>query len=703
MKPVLKTFLKRSFHLFLGALFALWIAYRSIEYTGIHLPIKMMCLAVAASVVFLSGADLLQGRRQWKWSWWPYPLYLLAGALTSSLFYSRGPDCFQFLEPKIDIVNVLPQGPPESWGQVKLLLNEDCRRGRYISVGDLVNLELKVPKQARLIFSAGIIHGGQGLWTPELRVTAQQRNHPPQRILEAKLAGERHQWFDFSLDLSEWAQENVVITLMIAPPALETEPAAKPYVFLSSPRVLASDPEKSRPNVILVVVDSLRYDAVSRQDGAGHTPLLYQRMKKKGVDFQSHYANSSWTCTSMASLLTSTMPSQVGVVSYDQLYLPENAESVMELVQNAGYQTAGFTTNGLIQGRFNYDQGMDRLCLVGKNIMGWSLSGQRLNQETTRWLEKRQDLPFVLYLHYMDPHYPYLPPLAWHLKAGWRLGPLKYVSSIPQLLISFRPPKMYKYEHRVEVYRTMYRLDVEYWDQCFDELMKKLEELGLDQNTVVILVADHGEEFLDHGNLVHGTSLYNELIHVPLVIFPAGDARPAAIENLTSNLDLAPTVLELLEIPKPGGMLGRSLIKYCQSGGRSFQSLIFPDDHQAVFSELPITQQMMLTREVKLRYMQACITRDFKLIENGPHQDKITVQEFYDLGTDPREKNNLPLPWTLEGETLMAATRDFFGHLPGRIQIPGPPKIISPEGLKEFFSPEALKALQALGYIDTPR
>ena len=152
--------------------------------------------------------------------------------------------------------------------------------------------------------------------------------------------------------------------------------------------------------MILVVVDSLRYDAVTHSRGQGNTPNLYKRSQKNGVDFSRHYSQSSWTCSSVASLLTSRMPIQTGVISIRSRKLPDSEKTIMELANESGYITAGFSANHLISGANNFDQGMDELSYVSLNDeyqiphQGWSNSAEKVGDKALSWIKEHKDLPF---------------------------------------------------------------------------------------------------------------------------------------------------------------------------------------------------------------------------------------------------------------------------------------------------------------------
>jgi arylsulfatase A-like enzyme len=331
-------------------------------------------------------------------------------------------------------------------------------------------------------------------------------------------------------------------------------------------------PPAGTPNVVFVMIDTLRVDEVGAYNpeaaGRRQTPAL-DAFADEGVVFDQAFANASWTRPSVASAFTGRFPSSHGAVAKDDA-LPDAAQTLAELLRAKGYRTAGVVTNYNLAPDFNFQQGFDEyVYLTPRYFLGaddttaklalyqifrlvherWSTGAhdvdryyqdaRRVTDESLAWLDRHSaaepDAPFFLFVQYMDPHDPYFA----HDGSGDVFGHA----------IDPSPP-----HGRRDRILEVYRQEVRFTDEHLGRLLAGLRDRGLLDPSVVLVWSDHGEEFLDHGDWWHGTSLYDELVHVPLVVrLPraaprAGWNRPAArpgshVRGWVSIIDLPWTVL----------------------------------------------------------------------------------------------------------------------------------------------------------------
>ncbi|MEF8789142.1 MAG: sulfatase [Haloarculaceae archaeon] len=327
----------------------------------------------------------------------------------------------------------------------------------------------------------------------------------------------------------------------------------------------------ARPNVLLITVDSLRADAVATDEPA--TPAV-DRLAEEGIVYERAFAQGTFTTLSMPSLFTSRYPSSlppVGVVEDMVGSAVTGVPTLTEALHDAGYATAGFHSNPLLSDPFGFDEGFDTfdsqlplagvprlpgrakiltdklLRLVRKHAY---LPGERLTDRALNWLDRRPgDRPFFCWLHYMDVHGPYQSKsgnaYANKLRAErlWR----KAVASPGDLTDTER-----------ERLRRTYREEVEYTDGCVGRLLDGLRRRGLLEETVCVLTADHGEEFGEHGRYSHPDHLYDEVVHVPLVV-RRPDREPGRADHPVELVDVAPTVLEAVGAEPPAPFAGRRL------------------------------------------------------------------------------------------------------------------------------------------------
>ena len=389
---------------------------------------------------------------------------------------------------------------------------------------------------------------------------------------------------------------------------------------------------EAKPNVILIMVDTLRADHLSCYGGEIETPNLC-RLADEGTTYQG-FSHASWTKPATASLITSTLPSTHNAMSKPSS-LSEDLVLIPEAMQEAGYATGGIVSNVNLAESFGFAQGYDDYYYLGPDyLFGAKESSSKLiiyqlgrqialglfggdqvrfndfyqdskvvNDVAFDWLEERKDDRFFLFLHYMDPHDPYFE----HPYNGEGIARVSMPEPDPDM---------------AERLQALYRGEIEYLDGNFGKLLEKLETLGIYEDTVLVLTADHGEEFAEHGGFWHGLTLYEEQIHVPLLIKWAKQgerAQPGADSGIARLIDVGPTLLALAGIDKPETMQGIDL--------RSPFSMRLEKD-QHVYSE----------EDHEGNVLWSLRTEDEKLIVANPRNPRgLPEREYFDISSDPHE------------------------------------------------------------------
>jgi uncharacterized protein (TIRG00374 family) len=403
---------------------------------------------------------------------------------------------------------------------------------------------------------------------------------------------------------------------------------------LPSPRPLRATLAE-RPNVILVMVDTLRADHLSCYGSELRTPAMCSLSEDGGSRFKA-FSHASWTRPSAATLLTSLLPATHGVMSKPSALSPD-VVLLPELMQGAGYATGGIAANINLAPSFGFDQGYDEyhylapdylagaeessskliLYQIGRAVWFKVKPGLRfgdfyqdsavVNELAFDFLERNRDTRFFLFLHYMDPHDPYFR----HPYDGHGIARVANQHPTPAL---------------VSEMQQLYRGEIEYLDASFARLLDKLRELGLYENTLIVLTADHGEEFQEHGGFWHGLTLYDEQVHVPLLVKWAGDgARPQGdLEgHLVGLLDVAPTILARAGVPVPETLQGVDLALSAQQRPERSRIVFAEEDHEG-------------------NVLRAVRTEDWKLIEANPGNPRgLPPLELFDVGRDPGEQRDL--------------------------------------------------------------
>jgi arylsulfatase len=377
------------------------------------------------------------------------------------------------------------------------------------------------------------------------------------------------------------------------------------------------EPRPRQPNVIIVMADTLRADHLSLFGYARETSPQITALARGGVAFSSAISQAPYTSKSIEALFTGDLPSPATAVSTREL--PGWRETLAEHFRAAGYQTAGFSGNPLVSRATGHAQGFDEFEMESLNYRpATDLFGAALD-----WLSEHDAAqPFFLYVHCMDVHAPYAPPSSDDLwRDGYR-GPVqretssRYVVGIREDgLEAFERESGARFEER-DLARliSLYDASIHFFDRVFAAFIRDLEARGQLRDTVVVLVADHGEEFMEHGSLGHGRTLFDHQLRVPLLIMGPGVPAGVRIDEPVAVADVMPTVLDLAAIPRAADGYGRSLTSLWRGGQRV---------HTAVASLRPSNTTPLL----------AVRTPSAKLVR------EVAGQSLFDLERDPLEQH----------------------------------------------------------------
>jgi choline-sulfatase len=386
-----------------------------------------------------------------------------------------------------------------------------------------------------------------------------------------------------------------------------------------------------RPNVLLLTVDTFRPDRLSGQGNERKTSPHLDRLGEEGVVFEQTMSSSSWTTPGLMSVLTG-LYAPTHAVDVRGKSLRPNTETFATLLGKAGYAVPDILYLSSIPnyqnlGLTNSYTDRDKYLPSGDEVL-------------FRALEAYRDSTFFLYYHYRNLHLPYKPSEAYeHLYTPEGFDRSDFVRdkvetvqnnvTIPQGTVRFDPKDR---EWILGLYDGQIR---EMDETLFKPLAEKLKALGLYENTLVIVTADHGEELLEHGFIGHPStsfkgSAYDELLHIPLIMtYPNGLPKNMRIGQQVQNVDILPTVLDLLKLPIPETLQGRSLMPLIR--GESDEEL--PAFTETTPGGYQATPEMMKTR------IRAMRTSLWKLIHT--HGPGVDTYELYDLKKDPKEYDNV--------------------------------------------------------------
>jgi arylsulfatase A-like enzyme len=317
-----------------------------------------------------------------------------------------------------------------------------------------------------------------------------------------------------------------------------------------------SGPES--PNVVLVVVDTLRADRLSTYGYGRPTSPRLDALAREGTVFEEACSTSSWTWPATASLFTGMLPEEHGVLDRSSAFLTESLTTLAEVLQEAGLTTAAWTANPLIVPDKNFDQGFE----VFDHARGTFRPSRDFMPAALEWLDAIAGTRFFLYLHLVDPHVPHRPSATARARlvdrdglevdddALYRRGQelLDGAGHADDGTIASERCVPVDEQHAIS---QAYDACVATSDEWLGALVDRLEALGIADETVVVFTSDHGEELLERGLYGHGSTLHRELVRVPLVLAGPGVPRGVREPQPVSIRALAPTIMRLARVEAP--------------------------------------------------------------------------------------------------------------------------------------------------------
>lgn len=432
--------------------------------------------------------------------------------------------------------------------------------------------------------------------------------------------------------------------------------------------------------VVFVLVDTLRYDHVGRSgDPRGLTPRL-DALADEGTWFPHAMAASSWTRPSVASIFTGLHPGSHRVEGNEDA-LPAELPTLAQLLAASGVTTLAVSANANGGGAFGFDRGF-REFRVPLERRGYpddvtKIPGDVVVAKGLELLEDvGEDESFFLFLHTIDPHDPYLEHpglLDRPMPAGRYTGARTDLRLLDAATLAGEPLD----ETDLARVRWYYEGEVRFTDQCIGMLLDALAARGWLDDTLIVVTSDHGEELWAHGRRGHGYTLYQEMVHVPLVLrYPPAMGRSGTVSTgLAHHVDLMPTVLAWFGVPAPAGLAGADLWPRIADAARH-------PGPAAVISQLAPRTGRFPTAA------RECVT-DFRTKLIFAHDD---VETRFDLAADPGEHH--PLAGG-DGGVAAADLRRFLADLLAAISR------TRAEGVRipwEQLGDSARGDLQALGY-----
>ena len=398
-----------------------------------------------------------------------------------------------------------------------------------------------------------------------------------------------------------------------------------------------------KANVLLITVDTLRADHLGCYGYSGIQTPRIDGLARAGIQFNQAYTPVPITLPSHTTIMTGQYPIQTGVRDNGTFRVSEKSSTLAEIFHQQGYRTAAFVSAYVLDSRYGLNQGFDyyddTLNPKGQVMfLDSERSAEQVTQSALSWIGQNAGSSFFTWIHYYDPH------------------------------ASYHPPSPFAEQYADHPYDG----EIAYTDHWIGVLLDRLKSLGVLDNTLVVLTADHGEGLGEHNEKTHAIFIYDATLHVPLILcYPKKLTKAKRIEEFVRTLDIMPTILSIVGIPTPPSCAGVDLTEIIQGkkdtlGLILYCATLYPQINHG-WSPL-----------------EGIRTRDWKYI-------RAPKSELYHLAQDPSELNNL------ENQPANASRQQWpvrLDELKKQVTIRK-----SPEGTRLVLDPEAREMLQSLGYV----
>jgi arylsulfatase A-like enzyme len=497
---------------------------------------------------------------------------------------------------------------------------------RYVLRGPSQTFDLTVPASASFEVGFGVL---DKLWRHGLLAVALEATFVGEdgvervllRATQRKPKEGENAWHDLTIPLAAVAGRRG--SLHLSAHATEGVERASGGLVWTNPRLVApGERSTGAPNIVLISIDTLRADHLGCYGSVSPTSPAIDRIARAGILFRNATAASSWTLPSHASLLTGLEPSRHGAVHFGfTTPIPQTVRTLAEQLWTAGFATAAFTDGFFVSASLGFDQGFDRfrgptrLATEARENLGLAL----------QWMVAQRQRPMFVFVHTYEAHVPYVPPPPYDtmFDPGYE-GPFAHAFTYDDYL-ALKDTDQSKDPKIIRHLQALYDGGIRHIDDAVGDFMAGLERTGLAENTCVVLTSDHGEEFEEHGDLLHNRAkLFQELLHVPLIVWcPSRFPAPHEVEQLVGHVDVTPTILDVAGVAQIDGVDGRSLL-----GALAGKHLT---DDRTVRSEVD--------GSVEDREGTAVAVREdrYKLIRSTVDGGRA----LFDLSTDPHEIKDL--------------------------------------------------------------
>ena len=429
--------------------------------------------------------------------------------------------------------------------------------------------------------------------------------------------------------------------------------------------------------VVVFVLDTVRRDALGCYGSPSDPTPRIDALAREGVRFDQALSSSGWTLPAVGSLLTGTWPTIHGAMGKGVMLKPLRSEiqTAAEVFKKEKFRTVGFTNAAFVSPMVGIDRGFD----VFDHKYSYNhdaRSAQLVVDLAIRELHAQSGEPTFFLIHLFDPHLTYAPPTGYNTKfTNGRTAPAPPITMAMcremQTGDNGQEPPL---SRDIDYVRGVYQGEVNFMDAQVGRFVEELKSLGLYDQATLVVTSDHGEEFWDHGGFEHGHTLYDELIHVPLIVkFPVGvEPERREVSETVRVLDVMPTLFDVLGIEQPRTFEGQSMM-----------SLVRGESGEA----RPVFAESTLYGDQKIAWR----TERYKYIHDAA-SGREGIGELYDWRDDPLETRDLAHEQPQRALEMRTKLFEFYADLRRRARDMSEPEMVN-------LSPVRIQELRSLGYV----
>lgn len=510
-----------------------------------------------------------------------------------------------------------------------ITVGNETTEGVSAPVPSAITMRCRIPAHANLHFA----HALQG-YNPNISnvkiafvvyaATADENVRTIYRRTLESQPDDGNQWTHARVPLDAFGGQVVDLIFQVLP---EPESfGAPPAPFEGLPvwggiRLLAQPDAESaaKPNFLWIVIDALRADHVGAYGYERNTTPHIDAFAARGTVFENAFSHAPWTRASVASMMLSNYPHEICATGCEgnDFKIPVQLPTLPGVMHEAGYRTLALIDNPMLSPSFTFGRGFDQL----REILDPDFPGT-----LAQWLDmKTKGVPFFAYLHFFGVHMPYTYQEKFYAPFVDAASAKFVIDKFDRSYMEMHPPQGQSLANLIGSYDGQ----LASIDALIGLVWEELRARNLDKNTYLIITSDHGEEFGDHGGFEHGHTLYDELLHVPLILVSPYEKTARRDTKLVGLMDVAPTILELAGVVVPPHFMGRSL-PAADNG----------EDRIVLSENLLYGSPATSLRSQSLKYVFSHLNKEEKI---------------YDLLTDPGETKNLA-----NDPNVLSAGRDLY-------------------------------------------